>query len=99
MCITWGSPWVWVWGGYGDRNFVATAALIAAASIQIYIYFFLGGGDRGAEGGGVHSPLGEGSGKGARGPLPRNFFFDFDLKMAICGAFFGAVCFAVQPKL
>jgi len=23
----WGSPWVWVWGGYGDRNSVSTAAL------------------------------------------------------------------------
>jgi len=22
----WGSPWAWVWIGYGDRNSVATAA-------------------------------------------------------------------------
>jgi len=24
----WGSPFVWVWGGYGDRNSVPTAALL-----------------------------------------------------------------------
>ena len=25
----WRSPWVWVWGGYGDRNSVPTAALMS----------------------------------------------------------------------
>jgi len=24
----WGSPWIWVRGGYGDRNSIPTAALI-----------------------------------------------------------------------
>ena len=28
MGIPWGSPWVWVWGGNGDRNSVLAAALL-----------------------------------------------------------------------
>ena len=31
----WGSPWVWVWGGYGDRNSVPTAALDSAVGMWI----------------------------------------------------------------
>ena len=27
MGIPMGIPWVWIWGGYGDRNSVPTAAL------------------------------------------------------------------------
>jgi len=29
------NPWVWVWGGYGERNSVPTAALDSAVCMEI----------------------------------------------------------------
>jgi len=68
----------------------AGAYRLAASGSGVNPNIFFGGGDRGAEGaeeGGVHWG---GAWGGGTAP-PQKFFWILDLKMAICGAFFGAI--------